>query len=113
MSSLICVPHVLIITILFRKAKSRPRKKVGPIKELQKPGEITTKNNNVKQGDKSQSPNFRDLDSISSLRSVRHQDNDSTLEMYLTNLDISDLDDTDDEIDIKGKIADMDIIWIN
>ena len=102
MSSLICVPPVLIITILFRKAKSRPRKKAGPMKELQKPGQITTENNNVKKADKSQSPHFRDLNSISSVGSVRHQDNDSTLEMYLTNLDDSDLDDTDDEIDIKG-----------
>ena len=101
MSSLICVPPVLVITILFRKAKAKPLKK-----------DITEKNINEKTNDNNgratnQSQQFRNLHSISSYnKDDMNDDTLSTLELYLIKElaydNISDSD--DDDKNAAGKV---------
>ena len=96
MSSLICVPPVLLITILFRKAKSRPNRNISTKNEQMNSNKEFHNNNS--SDTKMYSPRFNDLKSITSDKSgdTLHRIESSA------SYDLSDLDDSDVEIEIAG-----------
>ena len=93
MSSLICVPPVLIITILFRKAKAKPGKGGPPVMETTTNGSDCEKAKDANQS--RESPYLRNIDSMSSIHDgSSEKDGISTLEVYLMKGE-SILDDSD------------------